>query len=206
MLRLEAAEFKGRRHGDFAQVRIRWFEGQPCFLRRQQAERRPVELRIAACDAGDESIAHHADRGHRDAGRLRLVEHQSDVLESQLEDETARDGQDREEFLGVETALASRASTSRRTSMWPHTWRCRRARYECLSRTSAGTCDLPMTMPATKRLADTSECISTQGFRYRLVPRCLFAQTLPSVPFPTFVSFRSTCFYERRKQRNTSKS
>src|SRR5438128_9012400 len=29
---------------------------QPCFLRRQQAERRPVELRIAACDSGDESM------------------------------------------------------------------------------------------------------------------------------------------------------
>ena len=29
---------------------------------------------------------------------------------------------------------------------------------------------------------------------------------IASVPFPTFVSFRSTRFYERRKQRDTSRS
>src|SRR5258705_404743 len=33
-----------------------------------------------------------------------------------------------------------------------------------------------------------------------------FRAAVTSVPFPTFVSFRSTRFYERRKQRDTSKS
>jgi hypothetical protein len=56
---------------------------------------------------------------------------------------------------------------------------CIASRYECLSRTTAGSYDLPMTMPATKRLADTSEFMSVHGFRYRLVPRCLFAQISP---------------------------
>ena len=60
--------------------------------------------------------------------------------------------------------------------------------------------------PAAVRSDNDTACARRSATRSNFRSADLRAQTCPSVPFPTFVSFRSTRFYERRKQRDTSKS
>src|SRR5580704_18740799 len=70
----------------------RWLTTQARFLRSDEAERGPIEIRIATRDSGGQSVSHDLNRWHWDALAFCFGKRQANILEREWHSEPGRVG------------------------------------------------------------------------------------------------------------------